>query len=329
MSSRIIIIIFFFFSQTDTFASDIYYGENAGKYVAKKSFIHDILIMGEHHWIKDEIDFFLEMIPVLYDNGVRCFAFEFMSYNTQNLIDSLIGGEIYNVDLQNYIISKKPQWFFYEYQNILYSLWSFNCRKNDKIKVIALDYPSGQKFAEKDSLMAKLVSEYFDEHQNKVLVYCGINHGLTRFYQCKSNGEEVIRMGNILYNRYQEKVSNILFLPFLFRTNEQELKYCKTPLDDFLDKQAGYYCAFDLHLSNFSDFRCSDVMMANNHSFTLGSFYDGAIYLKPSSRFIFCSIAKEWLFNHLPDMLQEMEQSLEKMKLLLNNTASCACCYRK
>ncbi|MDR1654169.1 MAG: hypothetical protein LBS01_11105, partial [Prevotellaceae bacterium] len=63
--------------------------QNANEYLLSKYQQYDIVILGEHHRIKNELNFLKQNIPLLYKNGVRCFAFEFLAFTAQDKIDRL------------------------------------------------------------------------------------------------------------------------------------------------------------------------------------------------------------------------------------------------
>ena len=192
--------------------------KDANSYVIEKLQKHDIIIFGEHHWVTEQMEFFGEMIPALYKNGVKCFALEFIDVNVQDLVDSLIYNDTYDVNLQNTILAQSPMFLRKANENILYELWKLQQQigvENEKIKVLALSprpitlegllsgasdsleialvenfyhtyvkpiQPEIPKM-DPDSLMAKFVLDCYMESKTKVAIYCGTYHGFTKVYQ--------------------------------------------------------------------------------------------------------------------------------------------------
>ena len=216
--------------------------KDANDYVIEKVQKHDIIIFGEQHWITEQMNFFSDMIPELYKNGVKCFAFEFICVNVQDLTDSLIYNDTYDVELQNIILGQFPMFLRKPNENILYELWKLQQQigiENEKIKVLALSTRPGnierwlndeldslqqeqvknyfytyikpiqQGYPEMnpDSLMAKFILDYYSETATKVAVYCGANHGLTKAHQYES----IKRDGKFEAGEFMKRMGNILY----------------------------------------------------------------------------------------------------------------------
>jgi len=206
-------IIFYYVFCTAQQNVETFMIQNANDYITSKYQTYDIVILGESHWIKDEVNFLKHNIPLLYNAGVRCFAFEFLAFTAQDNIDKLINSDKFSKSLRDSIISETSIWFIIEYMDILYVLWKLNKSNEEKIKVLGLNYP--EKFQitiDRDSTMAKNIIKHYTETNEKMLIYCGANHGFTKFKMCNSDGD-FMRMGNIVYEQFPDKVTNIRFFP--------------------------------------------------------------------------------------------------------------------
>ena len=65
-------------------------------YVIGKFRDHDIVILGEHHFIKHNVEFVQGLIPRLYEAGVRDLAIEFGCRELQDRADALVTADTYD-----------------------------------------------------------------------------------------------------------------------------------------------------------------------------------------------------------------------------------------
>jgi hypothetical protein len=261
-------------SQTDNFKI-----QEAKQYFTEKYNNYDIVILGEHHGRKEEVSFLKEILPLAYEKGVRAFAFEFLVYTVQSKIDSLMSLEQFNHSLVDSIIQEQPFWFVREYMDILYALWELNRIKPESIRIIAAEAPEHlYSVRDRDSVMADNILLDYEKYRNKILVYCGTAHGFTKFYQMKPNQAPVIRLGNILYNKYLEKVTNVTFFPiFFFTFDEKGMPTQCTSFSYVIRKNKCF--GFDLQNSPIASLTYGDYYLRNNPTYNLGNFYDGAVFL--------------------------------------------------
>ncbi|NTV81019.1 MAG: hypothetical protein HGA24_06315, partial [Candidatus Aminicenantes bacterium] len=66
------------------------------EYSASKFRDHDIVFIGEHHFIKHDAELVRSLIPVLYRNGVTDLGIEFGCYELQPEADALVTAEAYD-----------------------------------------------------------------------------------------------------------------------------------------------------------------------------------------------------------------------------------------
>lgn len=59
-------------------------------YIVGKFKTNDVILLGEHHMVKQNLLFIQQMIPLLYENGVYTIGMEFGAYENQNKLDSLL-----------------------------------------------------------------------------------------------------------------------------------------------------------------------------------------------------------------------------------------------
>jgi hypothetical protein len=252
---------------------------NANEYLLAKCQKYGIVILGENHWIKNELMFFKKVIPLLYKHGIKCFAFEFLSFTAQDKINSLINAEKFSKPLLDSIISEKPQWYIQEYMELLYTLWKIN-QTNKDVTVLALDVPNYFPISiNNDSVMADIVVKYYSETKNKILIYCGRNHGFTKFHQCRTPSETIDRLGNIVYHNFPNQVTNISFFPIIYQDTDKQYHQFSYIVNS--KKTFG----MDLKNSPISESKNGFYYLQKCDNYSIGNFYDGAIFINKKIRF--------------------------------------------
>src|SRR4030065_1535909 len=71
-------------------------GMSSEDYVVSKFKDHDIVFLGEHHFIKHDVEFVQSLIPVLYRNGIMDLGIEFGCYELQAEADALLAADAYD-----------------------------------------------------------------------------------------------------------------------------------------------------------------------------------------------------------------------------------------
>ena len=59
--------------------------EKPNDYVIRKFKDHDVIFIGEYHYIKEQVDFVKNLIPDLYKNGIYNLGTEFIRYSDTEL----------------------------------------------------------------------------------------------------------------------------------------------------------------------------------------------------------------------------------------------------
>ncbi|MDR3286966.1 MAG: hypothetical protein LBT27_05955 [Prevotellaceae bacterium] len=260
--------------------------QNANEYIASKFQNYDIVILGEHHWNKNQLSFLKQNIPLLYKNGVRCFAFEYLAFTAQDKIDRLIAADKFSEPLRDSIISEKSHWFIKEYMNILYVLWKINRSNKEKIKVLGLDLPlcfPNYNSIDNDSVMAENIIKYYSKTQDKMLIYCGANHIFTKEHMCTRKGN-VVRMGNLVYQNFFDKVTNIVLFPLIYEDKNEEWHYIS-----YKNKKKVF--GMDIKNSPVSNNTIGSYYLQQCKNYSWGNFYDGAIFINKKVKF--CKIYKK------------------------------------
>jgi len=216
------------------------------QFVADKFDKHDVVLIGEMHWKKQDVDFVKKLIPYLHQTkGINVFAWEFGASDFQSEVDSLVNAPEF--DRRRAIaISRRASffWNFEEYLDIFRIIWEINQTipsGQEKFRFLQLgsDY-NPRKLQSKDPAirskealrfsydkkMGRIIETEVIKKHKKALWYSGCHHAFTKYRQplflfLKTHD---VRGGQYLYARYPDTVYMIvLHFPylgrwFLFRT---------------------------------------------------------------------------------------------------------------
>jgi hypothetical protein len=283
--------------------------QDANEYLSSKFQNYDIVILGESHWNKNQLDFLKQNIPLLYKEGVRCFAFEYLAFTAQDKIDRLILVDKFSKPLRDSIIAEKPHWFVKDYMDILYILWKLNKSNKEKIKVLALDIPVA--FANSinnDSVMADNVIKHYSKTKDKMLIYCGANHGFTKWNMCTKKGD-VMRMGNIIYQNFSVQITNIVLFPLIYQDNNEKWNFVSY-------KNKKFVFGMDLKNSPVANIAIGNDYFQECKNYSWGNFYDGAIFI--NKRMKLCNPHKK-LSKQDRKHFYEMRNILKQTKITFIN----------
>lgn len=262
-------------------------GSAPAAYVLSKTADHRVVIVGENHWQRADVELVGSLVPGLKEQGVAL-AMEVLHAANQKDIDALIAAEQWSEPLANSIL-RAAAWPYVQYRDILKAAW------RAKLMVIALGPPEDwrKQGIGYDEFMAERVLAYAKDDQHRVLAYCGMHHAFTRFLQVerRRNGratEFMDRFGNILWRRLAEDV----FLIALHKPDpcgEGENVYGKlcAPLDGAIDcaakQNGGKPVAFDILGSPISEakFPATSFYAHNHPLLRLIDYADGYVWSGP------------------------------------------------
>ncbi|HXV16103.1 MAG TPA: hypothetical protein VD758_04950 [Gemmatimonadaceae bacterium] len=241
-------------------------------YVLSRFASHKVVLMGEAHWVKHDVDLLANVVSRLPESNVNTFAAEWLPAREQQHIDSLINSREWNQAAAVSIL-RAAAWPYREYLNVLHEAWAANRRRGPgkpELKVLALGpepdwrkqlLPLGKTY---DSYMAELVIKRIEESpQNRVLVGLGFHHAFTRYLQPDLPGGSRAtrfndRTGNVLWRALGENVFMIvLHHPWYCRSGTMWGRCL--PLDGAVDCAAisagGHPVGFDIANSPFAEMR--------------------------------------------------------------------------
>lgn len=201
------------------------------EYVLGKFKDHDVVILGEMHEQKENLELVCDLIEPLYHKaGVKSFAMETLKSKNISLVNQLVTSVEYDQQLALRIFRDQgwPTWGFKEYMDVIKAVWELNNKlppQAQKVKVVPLssdwdayDIVSGAwtEANEKahDNHMAQILSSEVLEKGEKALVLIGYNHSFThyrqpRFKDGKLIGERHARFGYILHRKYGDRIFQV------------------------------------------------------------------------------------------------------------------------
>jgi hypothetical protein len=221
------------------------HGKPPVDYILSRFADHDIVLLGEMHRVKQQLDVYHQLIPRLPEVGVTVLAYEFARREDQPLIDALMDKPVFDVSLAKLImIRQEALWGFAEYLEVFRIVWSVNKElpPSQRIRLIGLNDPYNWKLynhicqtelrkpnKEEIALIwkdcderywADTIAQHYIPGKTKVLGIMGSHHAFTRYREpdyITDGGTKVFvrfnkpRFGNHLHARYADKVYNICF----------------------------------------------------------------------------------------------------------------------
>jgi hypothetical protein len=219
-------------------------GSDPLDYIVEKCRRHDLVIIGEHHYIKDYCELFARAVPEVYRKaGVRVVALEVCNAEDNDKIARLIEGPVYDISLA-YEIARSEDWELWgykEYWDILQAAWALNRSLKageEHLRVVGVDkkmdfqldamWRAGKLtdpaqiekakaqpdiYKRDDWLQANLEREVLDKGAKGILLI-GLNHSFTRYAQPRLGKDlklerEWPRTGRVLREKYGERVFQV------------------------------------------------------------------------------------------------------------------------
>jgi hypothetical protein len=255
-------------------------------YILGKFADNDVVFVGEFHRIRWQVELVADLVPALYAVGVRDLGFEFACPDDQAAIYACLRAPVFDPSAVKAILfSSSLFWGFQEYADIFEAAWKVNHGRPagaPPFRIIALTHREAGEQAWAETLLDEVLRE-----GRKALVYCGINHALTRFEQPfldEASGEvEYVRsrFGQFVRREVGERVFTVcLHMPGTTRDDSDYLY----PFDGALDALLEYLpperraVAFDTRASPLGRIVDSTGKRSLGYgSVTLEEMYDGYI----------------------------------------------------
>ena len=88
---------------------------------------NDVVLLGEEHLIRENLQFVGDLVPVLHANGIYRIGIEFGAEEFQSVADDIVNGETYREDLSRHVLlGYNVGWPYREYHEIYKAVWAFN-----------------------------------------------------------------------------------------------------------------------------------------------------------------------------------------------------------
>jgi hypothetical protein len=261
-------------------------------YVTNKLKEHEVVILGEMHEQKDNLDFISKNISSFYhDGGVRIFATEFVRSHNNKMINEIVTAKEFDYNRVVAIYRDFAWvWGYKGYIDIIESIWKLNNSlkaDEEKLKIVGLDFEwqdwSGAKvesYEDRDKYMADMfIDTYGKDNKGKAIIHTGFNHS---FWDFLSYGN---RMGYYLHQTYGNRIFQIcLHHNFYIGNTKQSIDDFYIP--EFIDEI--YYgnnnkpIGFDIIGSPFENIKdnISDFFIHDDKT-VFGTVTKGYIVLKP------------------------------------------------
>lgn len=285
------------------------------QYLISKFDQYDVILLGEVHAVKENLDFLAEIIPHLYEAGVYHLGMEFGASEDQEALDELMTADEFDeLQANRLMFNYNVAWPYVEYINLYKAAWQLNqtLKESDKkFRVLNLSYqfdwsefqgfrtPAAcQKVFHKGNIekyRADLIEREIIEKHEKILVITGTVHAFTQYQYPSFSGNndnfvhyEKNFMGNRLFKKFPNQVGTILLhQPF---QDKENLAKIVLPANGVIEKEFSYPSGFDLiglkdesyYSTGYENFKMSDLA-------------NGYIYLKPLNQLTKCTINYQFL----------------------------------
>lgn len=334
MSKKTILFLLLFvplclFSQSDSIDKSIQYlldhKQSPQEYIASIFTTKDIVLLSEEHRVKENLELVKSLIPFLYKKGVYTIGMEFGASENQKTLDSLILAPTYNEDLaRKLMFNYNSGWVFKGYTDLYKAAWAFNktiAGSARKFRILNLSYRynwssfSGSRTAEKmkkvfykgntEAYRFGIVEKEIIAPGEKILILTGDIHAFTRYkfpvydflavdFTRLENGY----FGNLLYDKYPEKVYSVLLhkpLMNLPDTKPELVSPANGAIERIMQQLGNEPLGFDLVHTPLGKLRDDSYYSLGHKDFTLGDFYDGYVFLKPIKKLSGCEIDTAFL----------------------------------
>jgi hypothetical protein len=288
-------------------------------FVSQKFKTHDVILVGEIHRRKQDVELVKSLIPYLYEkNGITVFAWQFGASDFQGEVDALVNASEFDERKAIQLMRRWTYfWNYQEYLDIYRVIWRLNREipaGREKIRFLQLgsDYIERKFHSSNKSVrtqerkryiyskkMAEIIEREVLLKGKKALWYSGIHHAFTRYRQprffFRHRTGEKRRGGNVLYDKYPDSIYLIaLHLPVasrgsMFKADVMPLPFLSTfyyPFGSVIDQVYNHRkhpFAFDTGSSPFGKLKDNYSYYSVDHwgGIRLMDFCDG--YIVPCS----------------------------------------------
>jgi hypothetical protein len=302
------------------------HGKAPADYIVGLFGSHDVVFLGEAHYVKHDVLFVQALFKPLYQAGVRTFATEFARREDQSMIDSLLAATEWDERLAREIVFNQfVLWGYQEYVDLFRAGWELNRGLEPgapRFRILGVNdspdwsYVRTRADMDVDSIKARVWRGGGEQHWGdvilnavnagqKVLAYSGSHHALSGFnHPVVIDGKfmrfEDRRMGNYVYRVIGKRaVTVFLHAPWPGPKGMDDQR--GYPADGYIDAlmlsiPRARAVGFDLVGSPFDSLKVRNTFYANGYDdFRLSTFCDGWIYTKPISAYEGVTPIRDWI----------------------------------
>jgi hypothetical protein len=290
------------------------------EYLLEKFKKHDVVLLGEDHAIKQNLDFVVSLIPDLYEAGIYQLGMEFGASEHQEALDRLTTGEAYDEQLaRDMMYFYNVGWAYSEYIHMPRVVWEFNRSLPEGARPFRIlnisyqfdwqhwDYDDPQSAMAKifhkgpiDAYRANLIkNEIFDNEGEKLLALVGTIHAITHY---TAPGSEPITdesqlpdlLGVILYHHYPERVFSVWLHSPTTNGKGQLQQPAGGRLGQLMRENDFQPIGIDLVGTELGTLEDDNMLSRGAPNFTLSDFVQGYIFLNPINAMTGCTYEAEF-----------------------------------
>ena len=287
-------------------------------YVLSKFANHDLVLIGEPHWVRQHVTLVGGLIPQLQKRGVNILAIEFARRIDQALIDSILNAPVYDEKLARRVTMQGlVQWGYQEYVDLYKAAWQVNRARApgaERFRILALngspDYGVFKKREDLDDWKVRRVVLHGETEKDwatllidsvlaknqKALVYSGLHHAFTKYAQPIVSDGKLVRKEDSRFGQYLYAYAPArIFMIALHGSWPGEAGYDAPPvlpadgrIDEVLEStgQRWQRAGFDLNGTPFGMMVSRAAVYKHGYEpFTMDQFADGYVYVGPIWRY--------------------------------------------
>lgn len=295
-------------------------------YIVGKLRRYDVVLLGEDHRIRHNLELVHRLLPRLHQAGVYNFGMEFGASEDQAALDALVTAERYDEnEARRLLRSYDVGWAFREYLDVYRAAWRLNRSLPPgarRFRILNLSYRYDWSRYEgirtpvtlarvfgrgsTETFRAELLRrEILNRPGEKIVVLTGTVHAFTRYRYPSSDvlADQFHRledrfMGNLLHRLAPERVCFIA-LHRAFDSQDAADSALVAPAHGLLDQaislRPGRRYGFDLADTPMGALRDDSYYAIGHPDFRLRDFADGYIIEKPLAEFEGCSVDDAFL----------------------------------
>ena len=281
------------------------------QYIVEKFKTHDVVFLGEVHYIAHDPQLVQALIPVLHQSGVNTVGLEFIRRIDQPKVDSLMSLPAYDESLARDIFFRQYVWWGYQdYVDILKAAWKVNhsLKSNEaSFRILGINdapdwsYVNTPKDRDDPAIMkkvwhgedetdwAKVILDSVVAKGHKILVYCGMHHAFTRYRQPRAGNGKFYgwgdtRAGNAVFQKIGARAMTIfLHAPWVSAKGYDQPPVLAADgyIDSLMQEMSDVYHRVGFDVSG-TPFGClpgeTSIYKFGYDAFSLADFCDGYIY---------------------------------------------------